>query len=74
MTRAPPITHIYPDTEPTSQCPILLLPSAWLGSDKYQFVQVICLTQPETKLPFSHTREVCALLIPPLRQLDENGH
>ena len=27
----------YPDTEPTSPCPILIVPSAWLGSDKYQF-------------------------------------
>ena len=27
----------YPDTEPTSPCPILTMPSAWLGSDKYQF-------------------------------------
>ena len=28
----------YPDTEPTSPCPILIMPSAWLGSDKYQFL------------------------------------
>ena len=27
----------YPDTEPTSPCPILLIPSARLRSDKYQF-------------------------------------
>ena len=27
----------YPDTEPTSPCPILIMPSARLGSDKYQF-------------------------------------
>ena len=26
----------YPDIEPTSPCPILILWSAWLGSDKYQ--------------------------------------
>ena len=26
----------YPDTEPTSTCPILIMPSTWLGSDKYQ--------------------------------------
>ena len=27
----------YPDTEPTSLCPILLMPSDRLGSDKYEF-------------------------------------
>ena len=27
----------YPDTEPTSPCPILLMLSNWLGSDKNQF-------------------------------------
>ena len=27
----------YPDTEPTSHCPILIMPCTWLGSDKYQF-------------------------------------
>ena len=28
----------YPDTEPRSPCPILIIPSAWLGSDKYQLL------------------------------------
>ena len=27
----------YPDTEPTSPCPIWIMLSTWLGSDKYQF-------------------------------------
>ena len=27
----------YPDTETTSPCPMLIMPSARLGSDKYQF-------------------------------------
>ena len=36
MTCYPTQSH-YPDTEPTSPCPILIMPSAWLGSDKYQF-------------------------------------
>ena len=27
----------YPDTEPTSPFPILIMLSAWLGSDNYQF-------------------------------------
>ena len=36
MTQYPTQSH-YPDTEPTSPCPILLMPSARLGSDTYQF-------------------------------------
>ena len=32
-----PIESHYPDTELTSPCPILIMPSARLGSDKYQF-------------------------------------
>ena len=28
----------YPDTEPTSPYPILVMRSAWLGSDKYPFL------------------------------------
>ena len=28
----------YPDTEPTSHCLILIMPSAWLGSDKYKII------------------------------------
>ena len=35
MTSYPTQAH-YPDTEPISPCPILKLPSAWLGSDKYK--------------------------------------
>ena len=31
----------YPDTEPTCPCPILIMPSSWLGSDKYQFVKLL---------------------------------
>ena len=33
----PEIPH-YLDTEPTSSCLILIMPSIWLGSDKYQFL------------------------------------
>ena len=28
----------YPDTEPTSPCPIIIMPSTRLGSEKYQFI------------------------------------
>ena len=36
MTQGPIQSH-YPDSELTSSCPILLMPSARLESDKYQF-------------------------------------
>ena len=32
-----PTQSPYPDTEPTSPCPILIMTSIRLGSDKYQF-------------------------------------
>ena len=32
-----PMQSDYPDTEPTSPCHILIMSSAWLGSDEYQF-------------------------------------
>ena len=35
MTWYPTHPH-YPNTEPTSPCPILIMPSVQLGSDKYQ--------------------------------------
>ena len=31
-----PIQSHYPDTDPTSPCPILIISSAWLGNNKYQ--------------------------------------
>ena len=43
-----PTQSHYPDTEPTGPCPILIMPSARLGSDKYKF-KVIGLTRPEFK-------------------------
>ena len=32
-----PTQSYFTDTEPASPCPILIMPSSWLGSDKYQF-------------------------------------
>ena len=32
-----PTQSHYSDTEPTSPCPIIIMPSTWLGSDKFQF-------------------------------------
>ena len=39
MTCYPTQAH-YPDTEPTSPCPIIIMPSARLGSDKYRFLSL----------------------------------
>ena len=36
MTRFPTQSH-YPDTDPTSHCPILIMQSTWVGSNKYNF-------------------------------------
>ena len=37
MTQCSTQSH-YPDPEPTSPCPILIISSTWLGSDRYQFL------------------------------------
>ena len=37
MTCYPTLLTHYPDTEPTSQCPILIMSSTRLGSNEYQF-------------------------------------
>ena len=47
MTCYPTQLH-YPDTEPTSPCHILTMPSSRLGSSKYQF-KVIGLILPELR-------------------------
>ena len=44
MTQFPTQSH-YPDTEPTSPCPILIMSSTRLGSDKYQFKSLVWLDQ-----------------------------
>ena len=33
-----PLSTHYPDTEPTSRSPVLIMPSVWLGTDKYKFL------------------------------------
>ena len=50
-----PTQSHYPDTELASPCPILLMLSARLGSDKYQFF-LNHWFDTETKLPISLTR------------------
>ena len=37
MVKCPTQSH-YPNTEPTSPCPMLIMPSARLRSDKYKFL------------------------------------
>ena len=44
----------YPDTEPTSPCPILLMLSANLGSDKYQFYKSLVWIDHEPNSRFGH--------------------
>ena len=42
MTQFPTQTH-FPDIAQTSPCHILIMPSAWLSSDKYQFLKSLIL-------------------------------
>ena len=44
MTWYPTQSH-YHNTDLTSPCPILIMPSTWLGSDKYQFDKSLILTR-----------------------------
>ena len=62
----------YPDTEPTTPHPILLMPNARLGSDKYQFYKSLVLLDQDSKMwgpdsnpwpsdsPISRTRHQCS--------------
>ena len=52
--RYPTLSH-YPDNDPTSPCPMLIILSAWLGRDKYQYLSHY-LTRPRIKLPNFRTR------------------
>ena len=55
----------YPNTEATSPCPMLIMPSTWLGNDKYKFV---CLWFDSNmgSNPQSPIREINALPIQPV--------
>ena len=55
MTQHPTQSH-YPTTELTSPCPILLMSSARLGSNKYQFYKSLVWLDQEPNAPISHTR------------------
>ena len=61
-----PSQSIFPDTEPTSHCLILLKPSSWIASYKCQFFSH-WLTRPGNELPISRMRGcmvcACCLLI-----------
>ena len=50
----------YPDNEPTSPCPILIMPSTWLGSDKYQFCKSLVWLDHGIEPTISHTQDQCS--------------
>ena len=54
LSQCPTQWH-YPDTELVCPCPMRIMPSAMMGSDKYKFLQIIGLTQLWFELPFFHT-------------------
>ena len=54
MTWYPTQSH-YPDIEPTSPCPILILPSTCLGSDRYQFYTSLVYLDLGFEPTMSHT-------------------
>ena len=54
----------YPDPEPTSPCPILIMPSTYLGSHKYQFYKSLVWLDCGLN-PRSPTRKTSALLTRP---------
>ena len=50
----------YPDAESTSPCPILLMLSSWLGSDKYKFYKSLVWFDHRFKPTISHMRDPCS--------------
>ena len=52
----------YPDTESTSHCPVLIMPSAWLGSDKYQVLTHCGLTLPGFEPARSKSHDIPKLI------------
>ena len=61
-----PTQSYYPDIERTSLCPTLIMPSTWLGNDKFQFYKsLVSLDQGSN--PRSPAREASALQIRPPR-------
>ena len=62
-----PTESYYPDVEPTSPCPSLIILSRWLGSDKYQLL-IVGLTRhgwitryPQTVFPLRTLRRIKTL-------------
>ena len=49
----------YLDTEPTTPSPILIMPSTWLGSNKYQFYKSLVWLDNGFKPTISRTRDQC---------------
>ena len=59
MTWYPTHSH-YPDTEPTSPCPMLIRPSTGLGSNKYQFYTSMVWLDNGFEPMISCTRDPCS--------------
>ena len=59
MTRFPTHSH-YPDTDPTSPCPILIMPSTLLGSDKYPFDKSLLWLDHGFEPMISSMRDQCS--------------
>ena len=55
-----PTQSNYPETHPNSPCPILVVPSTWLGSDTYQFDKTLVWLDLEFEPTISHTRDPCS--------------
>ena len=71
MTWFPTQSH-YPDTEPSSNCPIVM-PSTGLGSDKYQFDKSLVWLDRGLN-PRSPTHKTNDLLIQPPRPVNTHIH
>ena len=76
VTRYPTQSH-HPVTKPTSPCPLLIMPSPRLGSDKYQFLRHwFDLTSVRIRVFESHdllNREMDAQLIQPAHLVKREG-
>ena len=46
-----PTQSHYPGIEPSSSCPILIMPKAWLGSDKYKLLRARTTALPASGWP-----------------------
>ena len=55
-----PTQSHYPDTEPARPCPIIIMLSTWLGSDKYKFYKPLVWLDHGFQHMISCTRNQCS--------------